>query len=145
MTYLLCYSQDFDDSDDLLMQNKEEDMSQNVAENVGNSQNAADDLESSQNSAEDVQNSQNAGEDIDATQCNEGDEILRTQRSQRFESRKKNAQLNRDKVKDAHSKFTEKLKRKAENYPVERPKFKSKRTDSSLVWYFYNVFLKKGE
>ena len=75
---ILCYSQDFDDSDDLLEQNEEEDMSQNAAENVGNSQNAADDLESSQNSVEDVQNSQNASEDIDATQCNEGDEILRT-------------------------------------------------------------------
>ena len=100
---ILRYSQDFDDSDDLLEQNEEEDMSQNAAENVGNSQNAADDLESSQNSAEDVQNSQNVGDDIVATQCNEGDEILRTQRSQRFEPRKKNAQLNRDKVKDAHS------------------------------------------
>ena len=58
---------------------------------------------------------------------------------------KKTAQLNKNKVKDIHAKFTEKLKRKAENDPVERPKAKSKRTDSRPVWYFYTVFLKKGE
>ena len=108
---ILHYSKDFDDSDDLLEQNEEEYMSQNAAENVGNYQNAANYLEISQNSAEDVKSSQNSGEDIDVTQCNEGDEILRTQRSQRFESRNKDAQPNGDKVKDVHSKFTLKLKR----------------------------------
>ena len=46
---------------------------------------------------------------------------------------------------EAQAKLNEKLKRKAENDPVKRPKTKPRRTDCSPVWYFYDVIEKKGE
>ena len=88
--------------------------------------------------------SQNAALDVEATQCEEADQML-SERGQRSENRKNKAQLQKEKVTEAQAKLNEKLKRKAENDPVKRPKTKPRRTDCSPVWYFYDVIEKKGE
>ena len=87
--------------------------------------------------------SQNAAADVEATQCEEADQML-SERGQRSENHKNKAQLQKEKVTEAQAKLNEKLKRKAENDPVKRPKTKPQRTDCSPVCYFYDVIKKEN-
>ena len=135
------YSQEYDDSG-FSMQNADGNLenTQDAGDDLENTENAGDDSENNENVVEDLEIWKNAGKDVDETQCPEGDEILKSQRDQRSEKRRKTAQLSKNKVKDAYATLTEKQKRKAENDPVKRPQAKSKRKDANAVWYFYEPF-----
>ena len=87
------YSQEHDDSD-FLMQNAVGDFenTQDAGDDLENTENAGDDLENNENVGEGFEKGKNAGKDVNETQCSEGDEILKSQRDQRSQKRRKSAQ-----------------------------------------------------
>ena len=65
---------------------------QDAGDDLENTENAGDDLENNENVGEGFENGKNAGKDVDETQCPEGEEVLKSQRDQRSQKRRKTAQ-----------------------------------------------------